>query len=89
MKINRIVRRTNSSYSTKSNKIRIIRTPGNKLNSLKITKKSLLDFVQLINVKLKVLPFLGLGDFLNLLEKKKVFQGFTEVVFQFMLLKKI
>jgi len=39
MKTNRIVKRSSFTYSTKSNKTRVIKTPGNNLNSLKLKKK--------------------------------------------------
>lgn len=39
MKNNRVVKRGSFSYSTKSNRTRIIRTPGNTLNVLKLNKK--------------------------------------------------
>jgi large subunit ribosomal protein L34e len=71
MKINRIVRRTNSSYSTKSNKIRIIRTPGNKLNSLKITKKKSFRFCPINKCKIKGLTIPGSRRFSQSSRKKK------------------
>ena len=39
MKNNRVEKRSRNSYSTKSNKIKVFKTPGNQLNTIKIKKK--------------------------------------------------
>lgn len=71
MKNNRIIRRTGSSYSTKSNKIKIVRTPGNKLNSLSITKKKSQRFCPITKCKIKGLSIPGSRRFSQSSKKKK------------------
>ena len=39
MKNNRVEKRSRNSYSTKRNKIKVFKTPGNQLNTIKIKKK--------------------------------------------------
>ena len=53
MKTNRVAKRTSFSYSTNSNKIRVIRTPGNNLNSLKLKKKKSSRFCPIFTQKIK------------------------------------
>ena len=53
MKNNRIVKRTRFTYSTRSNKLRVTKTPGNKLNALKRKKRKTNRMCPIFTQKIK------------------------------------
>jgi|688.fasta_scaffold458494_1 large subunit ribosomal protein L34e len=71
MKNTRIIKNTSFSYSTRSNKIRIIRTPGNNLRSLKITKKRSQRICPIKKCKIKGLNIPGSRRFSASSQKKR------------------
>lgn len=71
MKNNRVIKRSSFSYSTKSNKTRVIRTPGNKLKTLKLSKKKSPRFCPIQSNKIKGVNIPGSRRFENSLKKCK------------------
>ena len=71
MKNNRIVKRTRFTYSTRSNKLRIIKTPGNKLNALKLKKKKSNKICPIFTQKIKGVNCPGSRRFKSFSKKSK------------------
>jgi|Transcript_21579 large subunit ribosomal protein L34e len=71
MKNNRFVKRSSFSYSTKSNKIRVIRTPGNRLNTLNMIKKKSSRTCPIEKTKINGLTIPGSRRYSNLSKKNK------------------
>merc|ERR1712166_441996 len=71
MKNNRFNKRRSFSYSTKSNKTRVIRTPGNRLNTLCLIKKKSQRTCPIEKKKIKGLSIPGSRRYSNLSKRKK------------------
>ena len=71
MKANRTHNRSSSSYSTKSNKNRIIKTPGNRLTVIKVRKKKSKRICPITKHKINGITLQGSRRDYNLSKKNK------------------
>ena len=71
MKANRTHNRSSSSYSTKSNKNRIIKTPGNRLTVIKVRKKKSQRICPITKHKINGITLQGSRRDYNLSKKNK------------------
>ena len=71
MKANRTHNKSRSSYSTKSNKNRIIKTPGNRLTVIKVRKKKSKRICPITKHKINGITLQGSRRDYNLSKKNK------------------